>query len=109
MRAKEITHLVERFLLEKGYVCRREIRLKYRTADIVGYKPPKKFIAVEVKSDIDDPIRGIGQAIAYGTSVDESFLAVDEKRFEEIREIVPYLPLGILVASRKGLVLWKKS
>jgi DNA-binding PadR family transcriptional regulator len=109
MRESEITDKVEAWLIKKGFSTRREVRMIYREADLVAFKPPNKFIAIEVKGEVSDPIRGVGQAIAYGLCTDESYIAIDKRKLHELYPLINNLSIGIMVVDEKNILVIKKS
>ncbi len=109
MLESEVIRKVEVWLKKRGYVTKREVRLFYREADIVGYKSPNKFIAIEAKGEVGVVISGVGQAISYGVAVDESYLAIEPKMLKEIGRFIDKIPIGILLVNKHKVRLYKKS
>lgn len=109
MFESEVTDIVRKWLDKRGYVTKKEVRLFYREADIVGLKKPNKFIAVEVKGDGGDLIRGIGQAISYGICVNESYLAIEEKMMRDFRGFLDKIPIGVIIINKNKVSILKKS
>lgn len=109
MLESKYVDIVNKWLERNGYQTRRELRILNKEADIIGFKKPNKVIAVEVKGDTGDILRGIGQALFYSSAVDESYLACKEDMIKEISEFIDKLQIGVLTIDKQKVSIYKKS
>lgn len=108
MMEAESVDIVERWLKKKGYSTMREVAFFHR-ADIVGFKKPDTFVAVEVKGETGDAIRGIGQAISYGIAADESYIAIEKEMLRNLSAFLDKIPVGVLIIDKNKVRIHKIS
>jgi hypothetical protein len=100
----ELVKPVMVYLKEKGYIVRREIRIGYHRADIVGFKRDNT-VAVELK--INDWKKAIVQAKNYQLGADYVYIAVPLiKSFNILRKAelqIKNCGIGLLVVNEKSM------
>ena len=109
MFESEATEVVKKWLERQGYITKKEVRLYYREADIVGFKKPNKFVAIEVKGEIGSVIYGVGQAISYAVACDESYLAIEPEMLTELKPFLDKIPIGIIFIIKNKVKIYKRS
>ncbi len=96
------TVLVERmgkYFERKGWIVRRDVKIRGRIADIVAVKG-NKITTVEVKGSRGDIERGIMQSLHQKGAVNFSYLAIHKDMFaKSVKETCQNLGIGLILVN----------